>query len=189
MTVIIAITHNEKVWMGGDRNRNMGPTSFSSPNPKVWKRTDDFENGWVFGSAGNSQLHQIAQYQVSLPIENPYNQEDLCGYLYRGFVLPLYKELKECGALIKTPKGKDDMEGTILLGLCGKIFHVNGLAVNQISNAFATTGIADDAAFCHLDALFTHGVGLTPEQMIRSAIHSAGTRFPVIGGGMDIICT
>jgi ATP-dependent protease HslVU (ClpYQ) peptidase subunit len=190
MTIIVALKDGEKVWMGSDRMRMYGSNAIPATNSKVWKTTDVFGNVWAWGSAGSTNLSQVTRYQVRLPEKNVTGSEDISGFIFTEYLPRLYQHLKDFGGIVRPdPKVGENAEGTLLIGLHGKIYRIAGLSVTELDCPFVAIGLGDGPAFGALNALQQIKAELSPKERIKIAIKAACEFNPNIGGGMDIVHT
>ena len=188
MTIIVALKDGATIYMGGDRNRISGSRAYPGLNPKVWKITDAFGNQWVWGQTGSCNLQQVARYGLPELKDNAAETEDLCGFIFRNYIPVLYDEAKKLGGIVRPDsKTGDNLEGSFVVGVLGKVFRLAGLAVTELDLPFFTAGSGEGPAHGALDAIHRHDIVLSPEDKIRSAITAACSMFPNLGGGIDIV--
>lgn len=122
MTCIVAIKHNNKIYMGGDSLGSAGYTKSVRLDEKVFV-SDDGE--MIFGFCGSFRMGQILRY-VMLPPERPEGISDM-KYLVAHWIPTLIETFANAG--FRGSKDAEDHDetrtgGTFLLGYRGTLYQV-----------------------------------------------------------------
>jgi hypothetical protein len=165
-TCIAALVHNGIVWMGGDS----AATSVDGDikiltNKKIFKRSDEHQNNWVFGFMGAYRFAQLLQYEVKLPNLPTQSGYDLLGFLVSNFIPALSTCLKD-NSFEQNEKSRA-IGGTCLVGLKGRIFEIGShYSVQESALPYQAIGCGAPTA---LGSLFSTP-SLEPEQRLQTAL-------------------
>ena len=168
-TCIAAVSHNGIVWMGGDSAATTADGDIKIlSNKKVFIRTDEQQNNWIFGFMGAYRFAQLLQYEVQLPNFTTEDDNDLLGFLVRNFIPLLQTCLKE-KSFEQVDKSRST-GGTCLLGLKGRIFEIgNQYSIHETAKPYTAIGCGGPTA---LGSLFST-VSLQPEDRLQLALTAA----------------
>ncbi|MEX0918262.1 MAG: hypothetical protein WDZ93_03860 [Candidatus Paceibacterota bacterium] len=179
MTVVAALVHEGKVWMGSDSLyvHSNGTKHFFS---KIWL---DETSTWVFGIAGSLSYRQAVQY-AELP-KSPADTEPY-EYLVRTWMPALREKLTARKELFDSDW---DVRGggQILLGSQGKLFKVVGFAVVPIEEPFFAIGSGEGAAYGVLHFCHNSKSSIGPKGRLRHAITAAADHYEGVGGSHNVL--
>jgi len=167
MTVVAALLHEGKVWMGADSLSTFSDGTKLSGQEKLWIRENSGES-WLFGSAGNKLFGQMVRYEADLPSEKP--GDNLLDYLVTKWAHPFREKVADRKGLLDND-GKIRGGGEVLIGLRGQLFLMVGFGIFPVREPFRAIGIGEGPAFGVLH--FTQGSGLEPEKRLRAAVTAA----------------
>lgn len=114
-TCIVALVHNGKVHMGGDRRMSSGASFTKMKEPKIHESS----GGFIFGSSGNAAFLQILKY-LSPPIREENTDDDV--YITRDLAFTIYRKVAEMYG-----EEKENIyypEGEVIIGYRGEIYFI-----------------------------------------------------------------
>lgn len=172
MTCIVALAHKGKVYMGGDSAGVSGMSLHLRKDPKVFVR-----GPLVMGYTSSFRMGQVLRFSREIP-EAPH-ADDLYRWMCTTFIDGCRKAMKDGGYL--TVNNSLESGGTFLVGVRGRIFHVDSdFQVGEWSTPFCSVGCGDDLAVSAMAV--SKG---TPEHRIKTSLQvaeqfSAGVRAPFV---------
>lgn len=169
MTCIVAVKHNNKLYMGGDSLGSAGYSKTVRKDEKVFVKDD-----MIFGFCGSFRMGQILEY-VMLPPERPENISDM-KYLVAHWIPALIECFADAGFRGSKDEGDHDETrtgGTFLLGYRGTIYQIeDDFQVGIPSEQYDAIGCGSDLALGALFAAKKAGVK-DPEKIITVALEAA----------------
>jgi hypothetical protein len=115
MTIIVAIPHNGRVYMGGDSAGANSRELEIRVEPKVWIKDDI-----VFGGTKSFRELQILQYRLAVPRRD---DDDIMRWLVVDFIDAIRATRKDAGY---DEKGDDGLEvgPQLMVGVAGRLFSI-----------------------------------------------------------------
>lgn len=170
MTCIVAIKHNDKIYMGGD---SLGSTSTFSKTVRLDEKV--FINGeMILGFTSSFRMGQILQYVMEAP-ERPEGISDM-KYLVAYWIPALIDTFADAG--YRGEKGDYDHEetrigGEFLLGYRGTLYCIEGdFQVGIPEEQYAAIGCGQDLALGAIYAAKQSGAK-DPTKIITVALEAA----------------
>lgn len=161
MTCIVALSHNGKVYMGGDgaaADENSSAVS-SRKEPKVF-----IKGSYIIGYSGSFRFGKVVQHSFTPP--KPQG-DDMDRFLNTSFV----SALREACDLAKVDPSSEDDSSEMLVGVNGKVFEFcNDWHFGEDINNFNAIGSGSSIA---LGSLYSTRQRTSPHARIRLALESA----------------
>ena len=161
MTCIVALSHNNKVYMGGDgaaADENSSAIS-SRKEPKVF-----IKGPYIIGYSGSFRFGKVVQHSFTPP--KPQG-EDMDKFLNTAFVLAL----REVCDLSKVDPSSEDDSSEMLVGVNGKVFEFcNDWHFGEDINNFNAIGSGSSFA---LGSLYSTRQRKSPRARIMLALESS----------------
>lgn len=170
-TCIVSFNYEGKVYIGGDSAAVSGLNITVRKDVKVFARTDNSNNTWVFGYTTSYRMGQLIQYELMLP-KLKKSEENLHRFMVTKFIPALRKCLKEGGW---EHKDKDRASGgTFLVGLRDRTFIINDdYQVGESTNSFAAVGCGAQIALGAMFAAIKLKPLIKPEELVLLGLESA----------------
>jgi ATP-dependent protease HslVU (ClpYQ) peptidase subunit len=166
MTCIVAVKHDDQIYMGADMFVSGGDQVFSETESKLYGS----DNGLIFGVSGSPLIADLLKYKVDWTGEI---DDDLRGYLVTH-VFPQIIELREAY--------KADPSFGVLIGYKGQLLDFdNSLAISTVDE-YAATGSGRMVA---LGALAVNGAQ-TPRTRVLEALGAAAKWTTMVRGPFQI---
>ena len=171
MTCIVALKHNDKIFMGGD---SLGSSSYTKAvrlDEKVFVKDD-----MIFGFCGSFRMGQILQYVMTSP-ERPVGISDM-KYLVAYWIPNLIDVFHDAG--YRGDKGADDHEetrtgGQFLLGYKGTLYGIDSdFQVAIPADQYASIGSGQEFALGSIYTSKKAGVK-DPIKILTVALEAAET--------------
>lgn len=168
MTCIVALSHDNNIYMGGDRSASDGDSIVSMSRPKI-----NIKDQWIFGYAGNIGLGQLIEF-----ISFPTLKEDDDPYMILR--LHIVEELKR---YIETHGDAESDDAHWLIGCKGRLFELSsdGWGVIEVNQSSIGSGTP-----YALGSLYT-SIDNDPIDRIGMALGSAITYSPTCQAPVDIL--
>ena len=178
MTCIVALRHNKKIYVGGDRCGASTTTKTVMANSKVFK----LDNRFVVGYTSSFRYGQLLQFHVKCPKQKP-KQTDM-EFMVNTFVDTLRTMLKQHGYL-RINSNREEI-GTCIVAYKGNMYEIqDDLAVLQHAFEYVCVG---SGTYHAEGSLFTReGLIEDPKQRIIMSLQAASTFCPGVSGPYDII--
>lgn len=172
MTCIVGISHDDVVYIGGDRGVSDDSSIVSMSTPKIKMRGD-----WIYGyagSLGNGQLLDMIEIPIVADEDDPY-------ILIR---LTIVEELKKAFELYGS--SHEDNETDFLIGCKGRLFQVSSgdWGVCEVNEVAMGSGGNFALGSLHTTSQFEVA---TPYYRIEQALNAAITYSPTCQGPIDIL--
>lgn len=161
MTCIVALSHNNKVYMGGDSAAADENSSLVSARkePKVFIR-----NGYLMGYSGSFRFGKIIEHSFSPP---KLNNNNIDKFLNTEFV----DALREACESNKLDPGSEEDSSEMLIGISGRVFEFcNDWHFGEDINNFNAIGSGTKVA---LGSLYSTRRMRSPNARIKLALESA----------------
>jgi len=164
MTCIVALkTKDKSVWMGGDRQSTAGTTIHILNQPKVVRN-----GSYLLGSTGTARYSQILAYG-SIPPPPVKDDKRLYDFMVCDFANFVRQVMASFGHLEKYNEIREDSMGATLIGVHGRIFHLNcDFAVTETKDPYIAIGSGQDIAMGALAALTK--VNMEPAKKLTIAL-------------------
>jgi ATP-dependent protease HslVU (ClpYQ) peptidase subunit len=170
MTCIVALKHNNKIYMGADSLGSNGSTMSKAVrlDEKVFVKDD-----MLFGFTTSFRMGQILRYVMTAP-ERPEGITDMA-YLVAYWIPALIACFEDNG--FRGYKEDDDEKskvgGEFLLGYRGTLYHIEGdFQVGIPADQFSAAGCGQDLALGAVYAAKNAGVK-APEKIITMALEAS----------------
>lgn len=170
MTCIVALKHNNKIYMGGDSLGSAGYTKVVRSDTKVFIAGD-----MIFGFCGSYRMGQILQYVMAHP-ERPEGISDMA-YLVAHWIPAVIETFAESGF-----RGDKDIHydhdetrkgGTFLLGYRGTVYQIeDDFQVGIPTDQYDAVGCGSDLALGAIFAAKKAGVK-DPTKIVTVALEAA----------------
>jgi hypothetical protein len=171
MTVIVGVSHQGKVYMGGDRGMSDKEFIGSILSPKV-RKVGPLIIGYS-ASQGTGQLAHLANY--SLP-----NEDNLEAWLRMEFC----DAYQKAADLFKIDVNTEDNGADLLVGVYGRLFEVT----TQDWSVSEYSEIATGSGFSYaMGSLYSTREWDNPRQRIKEALQAAIRYSPSCNKPMDIV--
>jgi hypothetical protein len=170
MTCIVGVTHEGKVYIGGDSAGVAGYGITSRADTKVFRR-----GPYVLGFAGSFRMGQLLHYVAELPVPSqPANDRSLDGFMVVNFIEAIRRPMTE-GGFTRNRAGREE-GGVFLAGIYGRLYCIDSdWQIGRAHDGYMAIGCGDDLALGSL-----HGsVWMPPRRRVKVALeaaahHSAG---------------
>lgn len=172
MTCIVAVTHQDHVYMAGDSAGVAGWDLTVRADTKV------FRNGpYVMGFTSSFRMGQLLRYALTPP-------EPVVGDLDRFMVTTFIDAVRDCLKTggYATKNNEAEQGGNFLVGVHGRLFEImSDYQVGEPVDPYAAVGCGEQIAKGALHA--TEHLALAPHERLNMALqaaerHSAGVRGP-----------
>lgn len=172
MTCIVAIAHEDKVYIGGERANSDENIIVSSLAPKVFNKSF-----YLFGYAGNTGLGQLVGHTFDAPTMRI--NTDTYKYVYNFFIPALRDHLKDYLS------DKEEHQASFILGIRGKVFEIDTADFQCVE--YQELSIGSGAAYAYGSLHTTYNYDIPIEDRIHIAIDAAITYSPTCQGPIDIL--
>ena len=166
MTCIVAITENDKVYMGADSASVAADYITRSAVPKLF-----YNPPFLIGYTSSWRMGQILEHHLRFnDLKSPRVGDSLQGFMVCEFVEPVRKAFKNYG--YAEQKDNQETGGTFLVGYHGHLFYVgDDYQVNETTNGMDACGCGLQVA---LGALYaSKDTRLNPFQRLDIALEAA----------------
>lgn len=178
MTCIVAIAHNDTVYMAGDRGHSDHDIIVPSVSPKIFDK-----GNYLLGFAGNTGLGQSFAYTFDAPTHRV--NTDTYKYIYKYFVPALRDHLKDCLS------DKEEMQASFILGYQGKVFEIDTGDFQCVEYTELSIGSGAAYAYGSLFSTLPNSkeslYNLSPAERVQWAVQAAITYSPTCSGPIDIL--
>ena len=178
MTCIVAISHDDTVYMAGDRGHSDNDIIVPSLAPKIFNKTF-----YLFGYAGNTGLGQLVAYNFDAPTIRV--NTDTYRYMYQFFIPALRDHLKDYLS------DKEDYQASFIIGIRGKVFEIDTADFQCIE--YKEVAIGSGAAYAYgvlyATDMYSHDNQnyCSPSGRVQMAIESACKYSPTCSGPIDLL--
>lgn len=173
MTCIVAIAHEGKVYMGGERGHSDNSIIVSSLAPKIFNKSF-----YLFGYAGNTGLGQLVEHTFDAPTIRV--NTDVYKYVHQLFMPALRDHLKDYLS------EKEDNQASFILGIKGKVFEIDTSDFQCVEYSELAIGSGAVYAYGSLHTTSQFEVA-TPIYRIEQAINAAITYSPTCQDPIDML--
>lgn len=187
MSLIAAVTHDEKQYMGYDglATNSLGGRD-EIGNRKAVCMLDVDGLPWLIGSAGEVKGLQIIESSMKLPGKAPERESNLVVYLTKNFSPQLRESLDNQGALLKGRNGRVRLPFDLLLGISGKLCIMNqDFEIFILDRTYAAIGTGSDTALGVLGS--TEDLIPDPTSRIALALEITARHCSSVGGRGRIV--
>ena len=186
MTCIAGIVSGDGfIYMGGDSLTSGSPATIRK-EPKVFVRKDQAGNEWIMGTSGSANLHDIVRFVMPLPVKKAPRGKKLHAFIVCEFV-PLLKNTVAKAGLLQKKDGADKLDGSVLVGVNGKIFYVgNNFCITEERENFVAIGSGGESAAGSLFRASKDGFK-DPEKEIRNALGAAERFASTVRGPFHVL--
>jgi 20S proteasome alpha/beta subunit len=172
LTCIIAISHENKVYIGGERGHSDSHTLVSSTQPKI------FEIGsYLIGYAGNTGIGQAVVHNFEFPAVKSTN---IYKHMTGVFIPALRSFFKDND--IKIPENEEDA-GSFIVGVKGKVYEIDTSDFQCVEYTEVSIGSGSSYAYGSLYSTKYY----EPRDRIMQGIESAILYSPSCIGPIDIL--
>lgn len=173
MTCIVALSKDNKVYIGGERGHSDSHTLASSTQPKV------FEVGsYLIGYAGNTGIGQAIVHNFEFPAIKSSN---IYKHMTTVFIPSLRFFIKDQD--IKLPENEED-NATLALGLKGRVYEVDLSDYQCVEYNELSIGSGSSYAYGSLHSTKNWG---NSEKRLKTALESSIVYSPSCTGPIDIL--
>lgn len=179
MTCIVAIAHNNKVYMGSDTYGSSWASGTYVDNPKSFAN-DEF----IIGCTSTFRIIDLLRYKLVIPKVHPDNHDDPDKFMRTIFI----DNVKECLANNGHLETKNGVVagGNFLVGYRGKIYEVQqDFSVLNTPDYGVSVGSGENAARGSLYT--TRNMKLSPKKRIELALESAEAVVPSVRGPFEYL--
>jgi ATP-dependent protease HslVU (ClpYQ) peptidase subunit len=170
VTCIVGISHNNKVYIGGERGSSDGSSILPLTRPKV-KRCNDY----LIGYAGSQGIGELLHF-IDLP---PINNKNIEKTLRTSFISSLKDAIEQYGNASHLEDNSTDW----LVGVNGKLFEISSEDWHVAEFTYSAIGSGGPIA---LGSLHTTQNWKDQEKRIRYALQAAVDISPTCLGPIDI---
>jgi ATP-dependent protease HslVU (ClpYQ) peptidase subunit len=173
VTCIAAVTHNNIVYIAGERGNSDDHCILSSIDKKITKKGE-----YLIGYSGNTGMGQAVQYGFTPPI---FGSKDINKFMVSKFVPTLRKFYEE--SKISMPEKEDD-HASFIIGILGCIFEIDtsDFQVGQ----YEELAIGSGSQYA-LGSLYSTRHIKDPKKRLRMALESSILYSPSCQGPIDYI--
>lgn len=162
MTCIVALKHEKKIYIGGDRCLSDDSFLMSTTDPKIFKK-----DKMVIGYAGSVRMGKVLKYDFEPPKPDLRN---LDSYLNIDFI----NALKECfdrnNLKLDSPNQEQNDTGSLIVGIHGRIFEIESdWQVCEYLNDYLAIGSGTGFAL----GSFYSTSNLEPQERVKLALEAA----------------
>lgn len=172
MTCIVAISHDDGVYMGGERGNSDSHSIVSSTRPKISRSGE-----YVIGYAGNSGIGQAIAYNFTPPT---ISSEIMDEHMLKFFIPALRSFLKNSD--INLPDSEDN-HADMLVGVRNRVYEISTYDFQCVEYDEIATGSGASYALGSLHS----SKHLPPSDRVRLALDSAVTFSPTCQGPIDVL--
>lgn len=173
MTCIVAIAHQGKVYMGGERGHSDSHTIVSSTRPKIFER-----GSYLIGYAGNSGIGQAVVHNFEFPPLGKSTHIDR--HMSTVFIPKLRSFITDNN--IKLSENDDDSAGFVV-GIKGRVYEIDMSDFQCIEYNEVAIGSGSSYAYGSLYSTNDY----EPLDRIRQSIEAAILYSPTCQGPIDIL--
>lgn len=190
MTCIAALSHDGRVYMGGESAGDYVGTVVHMAARKVFARGE-----YLMGYSGSGRVASLLRASFNPP--KPVPDADLSTFMATKFCGHLYGLLEAAHALQEEGDTKcRSIGGALLVGLRGRIFLVDAaLGCSEVSDTYFAIGSGGEVAMGVLYACtraVRHwdipGDEWSPEGVVEMAVEAAIHLVDSCGGRVDVLC-
>lgn len=166
MTCIVAITHDNNVYLGADSAAVSGTDLRIRKDNKICYNKN---KNYVIGFTSSYRMGQIIQNNFDPPMRD--KNKNLYSYVYGPFLENLRKCLKEHG-YTRISENKEEM-GECILGIEGTLFHIySDFSIGELDQNYDACGCGENYA---LGSLYETEKSMisNPTERILSALKAA----------------
>lgn len=180
MTCIIAMEHEEKVYMGCDSAASSGWNNRPTVLPKVFQVGD-----FLIGYTSSFRMGQLLQYHLKV---REREEESSMRYMVTGFVPAMRECLKE-GGYAKVENNQEEI-GFFLVGYQGRVYTIaDDMQVNRYQDGMSAVGCGANYALATLATLQDMDEKLDPEKAIMKSLEIAGRFSNGVSGPYTVTCS
>jgi ATP-dependent protease HslVU (ClpYQ) peptidase subunit len=164
MTCIVAVKHNKKIYMGGDRCLSDYESSFYMPttDPKIFKK-----DNMVIGYAGSVRMGKVIKYDFEPPKSNVRNLEK---YMNIDFINALRECLERNNLKLDSVSPERNDVADLIIGMRGRIFIVeDDWQVTEHTYDYLSIGSGSPYALGSLHST----ADLPPNERVEKALKAA----------------
>ena len=172
MTCIVAIAHEDKVYIGGERANSDENIIVSSLAPKVFDKSF-----YLFGYAGNTGLGQLVAHTFDAPTMRI--NTDVYKYVHTLFIPALRDHLKDYLS------DKEEHQASFILGIRGKVFEIDTADFQCVE--YQELAIGSGAAYAYGSLHTTYNYDIPIVDRITIALDAAITYSTTCQGPIDIL--
>lgn len=173
MTCIVALKHDNLIYMAGDRAASNESIIGTLATPKIFKKGE-----YLIGYAGSMAGKRLA-YHFDPPQPGPYVEID--EFMHTTFLNYLHNLYEEVWINDGEPLDLD-----LVIGIRDKIYDHNAtnMALNEYSREYLASGSGMEYAYGYL---YSGANANDPYQRVSGAVKAAIEFSPTCGGEIDII--
>jgi len=164
VTVIVAVPHNGRVYMGADSRATQGWSIIELAEPKLWK-----QGGLLLGFTGAIREQQILQFCTAIPARS--DDVDVLHWLCSDFVGAVRAARQSAGYDVKCPSPACDAGPSLAIGVEGRLFEV--FADYSIAERLAATAIGSGGVEAKASLHTTAGMRMAVRKRIDLALATA----------------
>jgi ATP-dependent protease HslVU (ClpYQ) peptidase subunit len=164
MTCIVAVKHDQNIFMGGDRCLSDYESSFYMPttDPKIFKK-----DNMIIGYAGSVRMGKVIKYDFEPPKSNT---RDLDKYMNIDFISALRECLEKNNLKLDTSSPERNDMSELIIGIKGRIFIVeDDWQVTEYIHDYLAIGSGSPYA---LGSLYST-TDLPPNERVQKALEAA----------------
>ena len=164
MTCIVAVKHNKKIYMGGDRCLSDYESSFYMPttDPKIFKK-----DNMIIGYAGSVRMGKVIKYDFEPPKSNVRNLDK---YMNIDFINALRECLERNNLKFDSGNSERNDVADLIIGIRGRVFIVeNDWQVTEHTYDYLSIGSGSPYALGSLHST----VNLPPNERVKKALEAA----------------
>jgi len=174
MTCIIACSHNDKVYMAGERGNSDSSIILSSNLPKIFQL-----NNYLFGYSGITGQGQLVQYRFSFP-DIPKNM-NTTEYMISEFTPALRTFFTSYE--INTDKEEDCAD--FIVGVKGKVYEISSWDFQ--CQEYNVTSIGSGREYSLGSYYAMNKYDMSMEEILRTCVEAAIEYSPSCAGPVDIL--
>lgn len=174
MTCIIAFSHNDKVYMAGERGHSDSSILAASKQPKIFRIND-----YLLGYSGATGQGQLIAYRFSFP---PVPRAvDVNEYMVSE-IAPLLRTFYQSYE-INTEKEEDCAD--FIVGVKGRVFEISSYDFQCVEYDVTAIGTGREYSLGAYHALCNYEID--PEQILRTCVEAAIEYSPSCKDPIDIL--
>ena len=174
MTCIIAFSHNDKVYMAGERGHSDSSILAASKQPKIFKIND-----YLLGYSGATGQGQLIAYRFSFP--SVPRAVDVNEYMVSE-IAPLLRTFYQSYE-INTDKEEDCAD--FIVGVKGRVFEISSYDFQCVEYDITAIGSGREYALGAYHAISQYEID--PEQILRTCVEAAIEYSPSCKDPIDIL--
>lgn len=179
MTCIVAIKHDNEIWIGGDSAAFRDDERTSRADEKVFKHGE-----FLFGYSGSFRVGQLVRYAFNPPKNN--KQKSDMEYMVVDFVDSLRFLLEEKGKLLKDESG-DSYDSEIVVGFRNKIYVIESdFNVSTSTEKYVVSGSGSAYALGALYVLDEND-NIKPKDKVEIALKASAQYCPSVKAPFTIM--